>query len=138
MALGEGLRVEPLAGLTHQVKLPGKCRDLDIGVQSRDFGERHFAQAAGGTGVAVEQAHAAGFHVNGADEISTAPDRPRDRCGVDRQRLLDLVNQIERVAALPVHLVYESDDRDITQSAHLEKLACARLDALGSVDHHDS
>ena len=30
-------------------------------------------------------AHAAGFYVDGADEISTAPDRPCDRCGVDRQ-----------------------------------------------------
>jgi hypothetical protein len=63
--------------------------------------------------------------------------RPRRRRGVERECLLDLVEQVERVAALPVHLVDESQDRDVPQPADLEQLARARLDTLGGVDHHD-
>jgi hypothetical protein len=46
--------------------------------------------------------------------------------GVQRQRLLDLVEEFERVAALAVHLVDEGDDRDVAQPADLEQLAGAR------------
>ena len=63
-------------------------------------------------------------------------DRPVDRGGVERQRLLDFVEQFERIAALAVHLVDEGEDRDVAQPADLEQLAGARLDALGGVDHH--
>ncbi len=56
---------------------------------------------------------------------------------VERQRLLDLVEELERIARLAVHLVDEGDDRNVAQAADLEQLARARLDALGGVDHHD-
>ena len=56
-------------------------------------------------------------------------DRPADRRGVERQRLLDLVDQVERVAALAVELVDEGDDRHVAQPADLEQLAGLRLDA---------
>ena len=68
---------------------------------------------------------------------AAAADRPGQRRGVERQRLLDLVEQVERIARLAVHLVDEGDDRDVAQPADLEQLARARLDALGGVDHHD-
>ena len=74
--------------------------------------------------------------VDGADEVAAAPDRPRHRRDVERQRLFDLVDQVERVAAFAIHLVDESDDRNVAQPADLEQLAGARLDALGGVDHH--
>jgi len=91
-------------------------------------GNRHFAQGAGGAGIALEQTHAAGFYVDGADEIAAAADRPRHRCGIEREGLLDLVEQLERVAAFTIHLVDESDDRNIAQPAHLEQFSGARLD----------
>ena len=56
--------------------------------------------------------------------------------GIERERLLDLVEQVERIAALAVELVDEGDDRDVAQPADLEQLARLRLDALGGVDHH--
>jgi hypothetical protein len=62
---------------------------------------------------------------------------PVHRRGVERQRLLDLVEQIERVAAFAVELVDEGDDRDVAKPADLEQLAGARLDALRRVNHHD-
>ena len=136
VALGKSLRVEPLAGMAHQIKLPAELRGVEIGVQSGNFGERHFAQPAGGARVAVEQAHATGCHVDCADEIAPASDWPCDRRGVERQRLLDLVDEIERVAALAIHLVDERNDRNVAQPANLEQLARPRLDALGRVDHH--
>jgi hypothetical protein len=48
---------------------------------------------------------------------------------VERQRLLDLVHQIERVAALAVELVDKGDDRHVVQPADLEELAGLLLDA---------
>ena len=75
--------------------------------------------------------------VVGAEKIAAAADRPGHRRGVERQRLFDLVQEIEGVAALAVHLVDEGDDRDVAQPADLEQLSGARLDALGGVDHHD-
>ena len=49
----------------------------------------------------------------------------------------DLVEQLERVAALAVHLVDERRDRHVAQAADLEQLAGLGLDALRGVDHHD-
>ena len=104
----------------------GQLRDLDL------------LGRAGLGATAFEQAHAAIGDVIGAEEVAAAADRPGHRRGVERQRLLDLVEQLEDVAALAVHLVDEGDDRDIPKTTNLEQLSGARLDALGSVDHHDS
>ena len=73
----------------------------------------------------------------GAGEGLAAADRPGDRRGVERQLLLDLVQDLEGVAAFAVHLVDEGDDRDVAQPADFEQLQRARLDALGGVDDHD-
>ena len=83
------------------------------------------------------QVHLPRAQIVGAGELGRPPDRPGHRRGVQRQRRGDLVQQLERVAALAVHLVDEGDDRDVAQAADLEQLAGARLDALGGVDHHD-
>jgi hypothetical protein len=48
----------------------------------------------------------------------------------------DLVEELEGILALAVHLVDEGDDRHVAQAADLEQLAGLRLDALGGVDHH--
>jgi hypothetical protein len=41
---------------------------------------------------------------------------------VERQLLLDLVEDLEGIAAFAVHLVDEGDDRDVAQAADLEQL----------------
>ena len=71
-----------------------------------------------------------------AEEVLAHADRPGRRRDVELQALLDLVQQVERVAPLAVHLVDEGDDRDVAQPADLEQLAGLRLDALGGVEHH--
>ena len=55
----------------------------------------------------------------------------------DADLLLDLVEQLERVAAGPVPLVDEGEQRQAAGPAHLEQLERLRLDALGRVEHHD-
>ena len=108
-----------------------------LGLSAATSCNAHLAQGAGLAGVAFQQPHAAALDRDGADEIAAPADRPVHRRGVERERLLDLVEQVERIAALAVHLVDEGDDRDVAQPADLEQLSGARLDALGGVDHHD-
>src|SRR5690606_9660077 len=57
--------------------------------------------------------------------------------GVERQRFLYLVEQIERLARFAVELIDEGDDGDVAQAADFEQFARARFDAAGGVDHHD-
>ena len=111
-----------------------------LGIEHRIFrGERGEIERLPLDGLAVvaDQPHLARGKVVGAGEIAAAANRPGHRRGIERQRLFDLVEQLERIAALAIHLVDEGDDRNVAQAADLEKLACARLDALGGVDHHD-
>src|SRR5207249_1811002 len=70
------------------------------------------------------------------NEIAPTPNRPCDWCGVQRQRLLYLVNEVEWVAALPIHLVDEGNNGYVAQPADFEKLPRSCLDALGRVDYH--
>ena len=69
-------------------------------------------------------------------KFSPMPDRPDHRRAFELQLVGDLVEQLERIARLAVHLVDEGHDRDVAQAADLEQLARLRLDALGRVDHH--
>jgi hypothetical protein len=62
-------------------------------------------------------------------QVAPHADRPGGRRYVERQRLLDLIQQVERVAGLAVELVDKSDDRHIAQPADLEELAGLLLDA---------
>src|SRR5690606_22669541 len=64
------------------------------------------------------------------------PNGPGDGGSVQRKLLLDLVEYLEGVARVAVHLVDEGDDGDVTQPAHLEQLQRSRLDAPGRIDHH--
>ena len=86
--------------------------------------------------VLAERRQEAAADVVGPGQRAAAPDGPGERRGVERQRLLDLVDEIERIARLAVHLVDEGDDRNVAQAADLEQLAGARFDAFRRVDHH--
>jgi hypothetical protein len=55
---------------------------------------------------------------------------------VERKGLLDLVEEIERIPGLAVHLVDKGDDRNVAQPANLEQFARPRLDAFGGIDDH--
>ena len=75
-------------------------------------------------------------HVVAAEELAALADRPGRRADVELQLVLDLVDDLEGVARLAVHLVAEGQDRQIAHPADLEELAGLALDALGAVDHH--
>ena len=84
-----------------------------------------------------EHQHAIAREIVGALEALAGAGRPGHRRDIERQGRGDLVQKLDRVAALAVHLVDEGDDRHVAQAADLEQLAGPRLDALGGVDHHD-
>lgn len=136
MVLKKGLGIEALASMAHEIKFMADGLGVEPRVQCGYFGDCHFTQPAGNTGIAVEQAHAACCHVNRTHEIAAASDRPGDRRGVERECFLDLIEELERVAAFTIHLVNESDDRNVAQPAYFKELASPWLDPLGRIDHH--
>ena len=85
---------------------------------------------------AVHQLELVVQHVVAAEEVAALADRPGGRADVELQLVLDLVDDLEGVAGLAVHLVAEGQDRQVAQPADLEELAGLALDALGAVDHH--
>src|SRR5262249_50059800 len=113
MALAERGQIEPLASLANQRKLALDRGAVEIAVERDYIGNAHLAQRAGLAGVALDQPHAAALHLDSGDEIAAAADRPVHWRGVERERLLDLVEQVERIAALAIHLVDEGQDRDV-------------------------
>ena len=70
-------------------------------------------------------------------EIAGHPDRPVHRGRVQADPLLDLVEQLQRLAAGPVPLVHERDHRHAPAAADVEQLQRLRLQALGRVQQHD-
>src|ERR1700679_2050158 len=133
MAFEEGLLVERLQALDRDVELFDRRGALVLRQELRDArvvrpvdGERRR--------VLAERRQATAPDIIGASERASPADRPIERRRLERKRLLDLVDKIERIAGLAVHLVDESDDRDVAQTTDLEQFACARLDALGGVD----
>ena len=136
MPLEKGLLVERLQPLDREIELLDRRGALVLGQKLRDLWDRpgpstRIVAAFLPSGVRVVAAD-----VIGAGERAAAPDRPVERRGVERQRLFDLVEEIERVARLAVHLVDEGDDRNVPQPADLEQFSRPRFDALGGVDHH--
>ena len=71
-----------------------------------------------------------------AAQIASHADRPGHGRTGDLQDLLDLIQQIHRVAAFAIQLVDEGHDRRIAQAAHLHQLDRAVLNALRAVDDH--
>ena len=63
-------------------------------------------------------------------EALARADRPVYRIGADAQLVLDVLEQLVRVACLTVHLVDKGKDRHAAHRADLEQLAGLCLDAL--------
>ena len=138
LTLVEALDLRVGADLVEQRQLVGGCRPrvaLDLGGLLR--GEHLLAGLGRATGRAGEADVLAGAPVDHAAEVAGDADRPRDRRGHDRQLRLDLVEQLERVAARSVPLVDEREQRQVALAADLEELQRLRLDALGRIEHHD-
>ncbi len=85
---------------------------------------------------AVHQFQPVAQDVVAADEIATHADGPACGCDVDGEVLLDLVDDLEDIAALAVHLVTEGQDRQVAHPADLEELLRLAFDPLGAVDDH--
>ena len=70
-------------------------------------------------------------------ESLTHPDGPCHRSTIDIQDRLDLLQQGDRVADLPVHFVYERYYWCVSQTTDLEKLNGLRLNTLRGINDHD-
>ena len=63
-------------------------------------------------------------------------DRPGDGRALDLQDVLDFIQNLQRRAAVAVHLVDEGEDGRSTQPTDLHQLDGSRLDAARDVDDH--
>ena len=136
MALAKGGQIERSARFPRKLEFLDEGRPVVVGQEPGDaVGVR--AVDRGPLGFRIAVAHCILRQVIGARKSLALADRPGDRRCVERQLLLDLVEDFEGVARLAIHLVDEGDDRDVAQPADLEQFQRARLDALGGVDDHD-
>jgi hypothetical protein len=71
-----------------------------------------------------------------ATEGAAPEDGPGDRVDADPEDALHLADQVERIAAGPVHLVDEGEDRDRPLLADPEQLPGLGLHALRAVEQH--
>ena len=135
MPLEEGWPVEALQALDREIELLDRLRALVLG---QEPGDLRVVGAGDGNSrrLRLERMQELAADIVSPGERTPAADRPVDRRGVERERFLDLVQEVERIARLAIHLVDEGDDRDVAQAADLEQLARARLDAFRGVDHH--
>ena len=63
-------------------------------------------------------------------------DRPGHRRAMQLEHRFDLVEQFERIAHFPVHLVDEGDDRRVAQAADFQQLDGLFFDAFRGIHHH--
>jgi hypothetical protein len=78
---------------------------------------------------ALKQQERIGEEIIGAEKVAPHADRPGGGGHVECQALLDLVQEVERVAPLAVELVDKGQDRHVAQPADLEELAGLLRDA---------
>ena len=132
----EGFLVERLQALDGEVELVDSVLAFVFG---QEFGDARVVGSVHGNRLSVlaERRQPTPSNVVGPGKRSAAADRPGERRGVERERLLDLVDEVKRIASLAVHLVDEGQNGDVAQAADLEQLAGARFDPLCGVDHHD-
>ena len=86
--------------------------------------------------VGLEQVELVLVYVVHALELGTYVYRPRQGADADFKLFLKLIEQVEGVASLAVHLVDEDYHRGVAHAAHLHEFACLRLHTLGTVYHY--
>ena len=143
LAVRHGVEVELVTGAVEQLDVVHK---VAVVLGTDKVVKRGVAQLGldlgnllGGVGVAraFKREHMTALAIEHATEVAAVADGPVHGIGADAQHRLDLLHELERVAALMVELVDEGEDRDVAQGTHTEQLLGLRLDALCSVDHHD-
>ena len=70
-------------------------------------------------------------------KILAGADGPVHGVGLDAQLPLHLVQKVEGVLGLPIHLVDEGENGDVAHGADLEQLPGLGLHAFRAVDDHD-
>ena len=71
-------------------------------------------------------------------EALSLVDGPGEGAYLDVKLLLQLVQEVEGVLALAIHLVDEDDHRRLAHTAHFHEFARLGLNAFGAVDHNDA
>ena len=139
-------RAEPAAADLVHVEFAACTEQLDIVAQllpavradeladTRIVEQDLLAVGAALAGHAGEEVDVLPAAVIDALELLAAADGPVHGVGLDAKLVFQLVEQVERVLGLAIHLVDKREDRDM---AHLEQLARLRLDALAAVDDHN-
>ena len=128
--------VKTVAEVAHQFHLvaPGcKLRRRQQGGEQRIIGTGNRLPG----GILVQPPDPWRIEIIGAGKGPAQPNGPHHGSNRQRQALFNLVQKVKRLAGFPVHLVDEGDDRNVAQAADFKKLAGARFNALGPVDHHD-
>ena len=75
--------------------------------------------------------------VKNALESLTGTDGPVHGTGVDSQVLLYIVEKVESIESVSVHLINKCKNRDVPHGTDFEELLGLGLNALGAVDDHD-
>ena len=142
MALQKALRIEGRAQFAGHFGAVAGLLDLGIGKQFTDFRavegkpfRRRFAVVLDPG--PLEQHQFIRLQIDHALETLAGADRPLHRHGIKRQLVLDVLQQIDRIKRLAVHLVDQCDNRDVAQTADLDQFERSGLHALGGVEHHD-
>src|SRR5262249_23003807 len=133
MAAAIGLKVEWRAEPLRHLDLLATFARASLGSNRTSFGsskplQRTRSRTPSWT---LRSKNKSAWRTNHRCRESRAPhaDRPAGRGQVEREALLDLVQQVERVSPLAVELVDKGDDRHVAQAADLEELAGPLLDA---------
>ena len=130
--------IERRAGAGDERGLVDQCFQAVSPSSSSSFGS---SAASTLTGARVRRApcarssmHAAVLQIVDAAEAIAAADRPVHRHGVDTEHALDLVEQIERIAAGQVELVDEGEDRQVAQRQTSNSLrVCGSMPLAASI-----
>ena len=80
--------------------------------------------------------HFSGRTVVNTLEILSGADRPVDRAGRDAKLLLNIVEQLEGVVRVTVHLIDKGKNRNMAHDTDLEQLARLCLYSFGCIDDH--
>ena len=72
-----------------------------------------------------------------ATELRTIAKRPVHWERRNTERLLQVIQQLQRFARGAVALIHEGEDRYTATAAHFKQLASLRLDTFTCINHHD-